>query len=209
MIKIRTARKADMAALYQITLATGQYGADASLVYQDPDLLGHIFAAPYLAHEPKSCFVAEDTHGVVGFVVGTPDTRRFETCLETDWWPDLRLRYPMSNYSMSNTQTREKLQADQRLCHMIHHPEIASDDLVHAFPAHMHLNLLPRAQGQGVGRGLFAIWCDSMRIEGVLAVHVGVSLQNPRALGFWRKMGFHTIDQPISDSNWYGGYSLS
>ncbi|MEE9453919.1 MAG: GNAT family N-acetyltransferase [Paracoccaceae bacterium] len=208
MIEIRMATKTDMAALYQITLATGHYGADAGSVYQDPDLLGHIFAAPYLAFEPQSCFVAKDAQGVVGFVVGTPDTRRFEARLSTDWWPDLRKRYPISD-----RQAPENLNPDQRLCQMIHRPEIAPRGLARAFPAHIHLNLLPRAQGQGIGRRLFVIWCKQMQDQGVKTVHVGASVYNPGAVIFWQKMGFETIDQQVysikTADNWYGGCSLS
>src|SRR3546814_1923393 len=29
------------------------------------------------------------------------------------------------------------------------------------YPAHLHMNLLPRTQGRGFGQQLFALWCDA------------------------------------------------
>jgi hypothetical protein len=34
---------------------------------------------------------------------------------------------------------------------VIHRPELALDEVVAGYPAHLHLDLLPRFQGRGVG----------------------------------------------------------
>ena len=39
-------------------------GQDATSLYHDPHLLGHIFAAPYGLFEPSLAFVAEDAAGM-------------------------------------------------------------------------------------------------------------------------------------------------
>ncbi len=208
MVNIRRADAADRAAIYQITLKTGQYGADAAGIYHDAELLGHIFAVPYLVLEPACCFVAEDVQGVVGFVVGTADTSGFNARLENEWWPDLRAKYPIPDL-----KTREHWTADERLYNKIHRPQTPPTAVSQNFPAHLHLNILPRAQGQGAGRRLFDIWCNAMRSQGAKAAHLDVSMHNPRALAFWQKMGFEEIDHqvyPRSGSHgWYGALSLS
>jgi hypothetical protein len=61
---IRPYRPADIDALYQICLLTGDGGQDATSRYHDPNLLGHWVAAPYGLFEPSLAFVAEDTSGV-------------------------------------------------------------------------------------------------------------------------------------------------
>ena len=92
--RIRPYRPSDLDELYRICLLTGDAGQDATPLYQDLRLLGHIFAAPYGVLEPSLAFVAEDAAGVGGYIVGALDTQAFEERLESEWWPALRGRYP-------------------------------------------------------------------------------------------------------------------
>jgi hypothetical protein len=43
------------------------------------------------------------------------------------------------------------LTADEEVMAVIHRPELALDEVVAGYPAHLHLDLLPRFQGRGVG----------------------------------------------------------
>jgi hypothetical protein len=72
--QIRPYRPADLGALYQICLLTGDDGQDATSLFRDPQLLGHCFAAPYGLFEPSLAFVAEDADGVGGYILGALDT---------------------------------------------------------------------------------------------------------------------------------------
>src|SRR5262249_371890 len=70
MVEIRAFRPADLEDLYRICLATAGGGDDASARYSDPRLVGHVYAAPYAVLSPFTVFVAEDSHGVGGYIVG-------------------------------------------------------------------------------------------------------------------------------------------
>lgn len=48
MFTLRPARETDRAALYRICLETGASGQDATHLYADPLILGHVYAGPYL-----------------------------------------------------------------------------------------------------------------------------------------------------------------
>jgi GNAT superfamily N-acetyltransferase len=61
---------------------------------------------------------------------------------------------------------------------------------VNAYPAHLHLNLLPSVQGRGVGSMLLRAWLELASTRGATAVHVGVNRANLRALRFWRQNSF-------------------
>ena len=76
-----------------ISLATGFAGGDASHLYDDPRMMGHIYSAPYALLDPGLALVVEDGQGVAGFVVGTVDTSSWERKLEREWWPSLRRQY--------------------------------------------------------------------------------------------------------------------
>ena len=71
MVEIRAFRSDDLDDLYRVCLATAAGGC---AVYQDPKLVGHVYAAPYAVLSPRSVFVVEDAHGVGGYILGAPDT---------------------------------------------------------------------------------------------------------------------------------------
>jgi len=99
--------------------------------------------------------------------------------------------------SGANTPTqatpRETWTHDQRRAYIIHHPGRSPAALVEAWPAHIHLNLLPRAQRRGVGSSLLEAWLDRAAARGVTAVHVGVNQANTGGLRFWDARGFRTL----------------
>lgn len=185
---IRPYRSADLDSLYAISLSTGHQGGDASSLYVDKRMVGHIYSAPYAIHEPDLCYVVEDGDGVCGFVLGTTDTRRFERCLEDAWWPDLRRRYPAPPAARRDVWTPDERRAD-----LIHHPSRAPDEVVKDHPAHLHMNLLPRVQGKGLGAVLLDYWLGAVRSAGVRGVHVAVNRSNQRGARFWQGRGFSKL----------------
>jgi GNAT superfamily N-acetyltransferase len=202
MLDIRPFNSADLDALYLISLATGHEGGDASHLYTDGKLMGHIYAAPYALLEPDLALVVEDAHGVAGFVVGTSDTRSWFQRLENEWWPHLRTTYedpasiPTADWS-----------ADQRRAFMIHHPSPPPTVIIERYPAHLHLNLLPHVQGRGIGRLLFSEWMAIAARYGAGPIHIGANRSNPGAIRFWSQLGFKTLTSPEGASErtvWMG-----
>lgn len=183
--KIRNYQPGEERVLYDICLLTGDSGADASGLYQDPLLLGEVYVGPYLRFAPSHAWVGVDADGVAGYVLGVPDTVAFEASCERSWWPALRSRYPVSSFPPDSP--------DGRIVRMIHNPPTASPDVVERYPAHLHIDLLPRIQGQGDGRRLLTTLLDGLAAAGAPGVHLGVSKSNERAVGFYRRMGFTEV----------------
>jgi GNAT superfamily N-acetyltransferase len=198
MEDIRMVRPQDLEALYAITLATGRDGDDAGDLYKDPRIIGHIYSAPYAVLHPESVLVIEDGDGVGGYVAGVADTRAFEARLETLWWPALR-----STYVDPSGTPHEAWTADELRAFMIHHPRPAPAAVAGAFPAHVHMNLLPRLQGRGLGSALLEAWLERCA-PGHLGVHVGVSQANQRGQAFWSRQGFEALDAPSRRTRWMG-----
>ena len=193
--RIRPFRPGDIHALYQICLQTGDLGQDATSLYPDPDLIGHCFAAPYGLFEPALAFVAEDTAGVAGYVLGALDSQAFEKRLESDWWPELRDRYPEPPPALPSQQWTPSL----RLAHFIHHPDRTTDELAARYPSHLHIDLLPRLQGRGYGRQLIQTLTTALRDQGSRGVHLHVTPGNQRAVSFYRHIGFTEL--PAADTH--------
>ena len=201
MVEIRAFRQADLDDLYRICLATGAGGDDASALYRDPKLVGHVYAAPYAVLSPRSVFVAEDTEGVGGYIVGAPDTHAFEARLEAEWWPELRRLYPEPT-----EEPRSGWSRDQLMSHRIHHPGRTASEIVEPYPSHLHINLLPHLRGRRLGRRLMERWLGSIRDLGSRGAHLAVGAANSRAIGFYRACGFHEMQppsRPASTALWF------
>lgn len=190
MTQIRPVVKTDTPSLYSIALKTGDAGRDATALYKDPKMVGHIYAAPYAIFDPKSCFVAEDDEGVAGYIVGTRNTVAFAELLETEWWPLLRPQYEDPSDIPFDEWTPDQLRA-----FLIHNPAKTPQRIVDTYPSHLHINLLPRLQGQGVGVQLIDKFLQAMDMAGSRGVHLGVAPSNERAIYFYRNYGFK--EQPM------------
>lgn len=202
MVTLRSFRPSDIDSLYAISLATGDAGRDAWHLYIDGRLVGHIYSAPYARFSPETTIIAEDEQGVAGYIVGVHDTAAFETRLEQDWWPSLRALYP------EPTGPSADWTADQRRSFMIHHLRHTPDNLLESYPAHLHMNLLPRLQGKGNGTAMLERWIAMARKAGVKGIHLGANAGNHAALRFWAARGFARLEPPIvpasETSVWFG-----
>ena len=187
MPQLRPYRPADHDAVYDICVRTGAAGDDATHLLRDPALLGHVYAGPYVELVPDLAFVVEDDDGVAGYILGAADTGEFQDRLEREWWPGLRRRYPVY-------RTDGDAAFDDLLIALMHSPARAPADLVAAYPSHLHIDLLPRLQGQGWGRRLIDTLSERLRATGSHGLHLGVATANTKAQAFYRAVGFTELD---------------
>ncbi|WP_336707940.1 GNAT family N-acetyltransferase [Oerskovia sp. USHLN155] len=185
MSGLRTFEPFDLPGMYDVCLRTGDSGRDATDLYTNPHLLGHVYAGPYPVADPGLTIVHVDEHGLGGYVVGTADTLAFEEWLEAVWWPALRTQYPRS----LAVDPRDGTHDWERVAHL-HDVLVTPDELYERYPAHLHVDLLPRIQGSGVGRRLIAELVARLRDRGVPGLHLGVGSGNPGARAFYERVGF-------------------
>src|SRR5215472_8190865 len=168
MAEIRNYRGGDVDAVYRICLETGSHGKDATHLYKDARVIGHVYAGAYVALAPESAFVLEDDKGVGGYIIGTLDTHEFEKKLEREWWPELRRAYrdpsdkPVVEWS-----------SDERMAYLIHHPSRTPRRITEPYPSHLHIDLLPRLQGRGYGKQMLDTWFNQMKGDGSRGAHLG------------------------------------
>ena len=184
---IREVVPGDVDALYEVCLRTGDGGSDATALYKNPRLLGEVYVGPYVWLPEAIGFCAVDDDRASGYVLAAVDTRRFEAQCEADWWPALRSRYPDPG---PDPQT-----PDERVIAGIHRPPSADDGLIADFPAHIHLDLLPRLQGRGVGRIMMERILATLAGRNAPGVHLVADARNRRAIGFYRHLGFSTLER--------------
>jgi ribosomal protein S18 acetylase RimI-like enzyme len=181
---IRPYHPSDLYSLYRICLLTGDSGQDASQVYRDPELLGHYYAAPYAVIEPDLTFVLTHDGAPCGYVLGTRDSATFGERCEREWFPVLRQRYPQPG--------PDDKTPDAQMMRAIHEG-YRPDDGLGEYPAHLHIDLLHFAHGQGWGRKMISLFTDRLRDLGVPGVHLGVGRRNTGAVAFYRRVGFEVL----------------
>jgi ribosomal protein S18 acetylase RimI-like enzyme len=182
---IRTATLQDLPGAYRVCLLTGDAGRDATRLFRNPELLGHVFVGPYLVGQPDLASVVVDDDGVAGYGLAAADTRAFEQWTETNWWPTLRADYPV----------RTDGSAEAELIASIHAPALAADDLLDEYPSHLHLDLVERVRGQGYGRRLIERVLAQLREGGSSGVHFHVASSNANAVEFYRHLGFGELER--------------
>jgi len=199
VFRLRPFGPADLEPCYGISLATGFEGGDASHLYRDPLMMGHIYLGPYAVLEPSLVLVVEDDLGVAGFAVGAADTVAWEERLKRDWWPLLR-----PDHADPADVPPDERTPDQRRAFMIHHPAKTPAVVTDKFPAHLHINVLPRLQRRGAGSALLDAW---LKRVGACDLHVGVNRANIGGARFWMAQGFEELSVPGQSSErtlWMG-----
>lgn len=182
-VAIRSAVLSDLPGVYRVCDWTSDPAFPEGVPGRNPDLLGHVYAGPYVVHSPELAGIVADCEGVAGYIFAVADTRAFAEWCEAEWYPTIREQYPLGSGRESDGWIIER----------IHTPEEIPDEILVPYPAHLHIDLLPRLQGKGAGRALMEWLFERLRERGVPGVHLGVSSENTNAIAFYEHMGFSTL----------------
>ena len=193
---IRGATIEDLPAAYYVCLKTGDHGGDGEPFYrEDHEALGRIYVGPYLTFEPELGLVLEDEAGVCGYALGALDSRAFYARYESEWRPDLCAQFPEPQGD------RSRWRHVDYAYHAYHHPDYFCPEPYDSYPSHLHIDLLPRAQGRGYGRRMLQEVLDRLRSRGSPGAHLGVSTRNTRAIGFYERLGFRELTRVGSSAD--------
>ncbi|KAI9466863.1 acyl-CoA N-acyltransferase [Lactarius psammicola] len=198
---IRPVASEDITTISRICLLTADAGRSAEALHRHGELPGLVWALPYVLLPPMTArtwgFVLVDTsasdddhttRAVKGYILGTSDSRAYEAVAEMEWWPPLRIRFPLESGG------DERTGADEQYVDIIHRaPDPAHEACLAVSPAHMHINLLPEVQGRGWGRELIGKAVDHLRGQGIGSVWLGIDERNTSARKFYEKVGFKGI----------------
>lgn len=171
-----------------VSFATGYFGRPAERFFPDRKLFEDLWIAPYFTHHGCCNHVAEADGDVVGYIVGSCDTRAYRRYMAglslRLVGPWLRGRYPALGPSV------------RYLLRAARYPAPAAS--VERFPAHLHINVLGRARGHGLGRRLLAAFLACLQARGVPGVQLSTTIENEAALGLYRSFGFHVWERQRS-----------
>lgn len=185
-LKVRKATEEDEDSVSRICLLTANAGASATALHDFGELPGLVYAVPYVKFPTTWGFVLEDetTRDVVGYILGSTDTRAYESYIAEHWWPALAEKYPVE---------KAVKPADVYYTNLLHNMHTALDSNIAFFPAHLHIDILEAYQRQGWGRRLISVAVQYLITKGLQGVWLGLDSRNEGARRFYKKLQFNVI----------------
>jgi GNAT superfamily N-acetyltransferase len=188
MFEIRPYRTADEAAVREICMRTANAGEDARDTYQDQDLVPDLFAVPYGVLDAGIALVAVEDGRVAGYIVGTADTAEYVRQFRKTWLPLVADRH-----CAPSAEPDFVGDPDGAMASLLHYPEHMLHPDLAGYPAHLHIDLLPHAQGRGGGRALMHAFLAAVRDRGADQVFLSMLTVNAGARAFYDRLGFREI----------------
>ena len=185
---IRDYQPGDEPGAYYVCMKTGDHGKDGEPFYTaDSDALGRIYVGPYLKFAPELALILKDDTGVCGYALAVLDSRAFFDRYEREWRPHLCESIPCPSGDSTSWSRLESVYD------LYYHPDYFCPDPYEQYPSHLHIDLLPRAQGQGHGRQMIEQLLERLRSQDSPGVHLGMSVVNDDAYGFYVALGFREL----------------
>ncbi len=152
---------------------------------------GRLWIEPYEKIVPQWTYVAEAGGGVVGYLTGCPDTRKFARARLRRFVLPLLIDIALGSYSRS-TDARRFVRQTFRL---ERGPELLFPSQVHRsiareYPAHLHMNVEASWRRLGVGTKLIGRYFYDLQSAGVSGVHLYCGAD---PLLFYCRQGFEEL----------------
>ncbi|KAK3050629.1 hypothetical protein LTR09_008269 [Extremus antarcticus] len=180
---------------------------DESLKIEPIWTLGYyIWCRPYLLLSPESCFVVDDGKGeAVGYIIGAPNSGAFCERWQEEYVPyilpelehlppgpgrgdeaSLDIAYRTNSLGISIRSNPRKLVLGD-------YP----DDLQNL--GHLHIDLLPSHQRQGLGKHLISAFTSAVKAQGCTGLFLGMAAANHGAAKFYESCAFKRLPKVLDD----------
>lgn len=174
-LKIRPYEKKDFRYVQDICMQTSVLAEVDTPVNRT--LLCSVYCDYYLDNQPEFCFVAVDENDIPqGYILCAADCADYTEKMDELYLPLIR-KIDGGEFYRVNAQ----LKVEQRY-------------IKAGYTAHMHIDVLPEYQRQGVGTELLNTLCEKLAEVSVEGVRLIVSKKNEGAISFYQKNGFEDID---------------
>lgn len=190
LVKIRPYCDGDRGVIRELCCAAA-FGRERLESYGlDGELLADLMTTYYLRKEPGSAWVAEDSGRVVGYLVGSVDTKRQRRFTLLRVLPVAVLRYLFRGAVVRRSFWRS-LRVNRDL--LFRPPMREERALLRLYPAHLHIAVAECYRGVGVGGRLVVRFLEALEKLGVLGVHASVRSDNPGAGVFFERLAFRPV----------------
>jgi ribosomal protein S18 acetylase RimI-like enzyme len=191
MTAIRPYEPRDRAAVREICRVTAYGGGGKGIV--EPGLFVDLMTRAWTDFAAGPLWVAEEGGGVVGFLAGGLDARRFRRVQVWRVVPAAVLRSVGAGLLARRELWRLAADLPGFLLAVRRGAGAATPPAEAAYPGHLHVNLLAEARGRGVGRRLVEGFLAEARRHGLPGVHAVVYESNSGGRRFFERLGFHPL----------------
>lgn len=197
---IRPFEPRDLDAAYTICHKVGNKGAGPD---DDPGIIGHVYVGPYAKLAPELAYVAEDDEGVCGYILGALDSKRHFERYVDEWLPVICALHAEPTGEEDGWSRTEQILSE------LHNPEFFAPPQLAKYPSHLHIDLLPRAQGKGLGTRMISHMIERLQELGSRGVHLEMEADNRDAQRFFKRNGFREIARVDDIDVVYMGHALN
>jgi GNAT superfamily N-acetyltransferase len=183
---VRLYQPGDRAAVREICCDTADSGNPVERFFPDREVFADLLTSYYTDEEPQSSWIAEQSGEVVGYLTGCLETRRFLRAMAWRIAPRALLK-ALGRGTVWQPLTLRLLSAN--LGNWLRGGFRRAVPL-HAYPAHLHINLRRGLRGQRVGQQLMERFFEQVRQANLSGIHAGVSADNATGRRFFEGCGF-------------------
>lgn len=193
---VRPYERRDLDGVRDVCFTTGFMGGPVAEQFADRSGFAHLFCDWHVEHRPETCWVVDDgAGGVLGYLLGSPDGEDSTKAAHDRrlLWRHLIGRGLLVRPGTARWFARAAgdLAADRRALHL---PVDTA-----AFPANLHIDLVPAVRGRGIGGELMRTYLDRLAELGVPGVHLGAFGENSSGIAFFAAMGFEPVGEPVTN----------
>ncbi|MHA1270456.1 MAG: GNAT family N-acetyltransferase [Candidatus Helarchaeota archaeon] len=193
-ILIRECRKSDWRGIMEVCYRTGYMGEDVESHFGDKYLFGLMFCLYYPWYEWWNGFVAESNGKIVGYILGSNDTKRQSKNFNKKMIWRILFRLIFISWWRYNGVLRTLVHLVSMIPKVMNGsveweaPWLGETEI--EYPAHLHIDILESYQRRGIGSELMKKFEDKLKSIGVKGIHLETSTGNKKAIPFYKKQGF-------------------
>ncbi|HUJ11502.1 MAG TPA: GNAT family N-acetyltransferase [Verrucomicrobiae bacterium] len=187
--EIRPYQPQDRSTLRQICCDTADAGQPVERFFPDREVIADLLTNYYTQYEPEFAYVAENNGGVVGYLTGCLDTRRFKRAMAWQIVPAV-FGKALFRGVLWHPQAVRFVRANLGIWLK---GEFRNAEILREYPAHLHVNIREGFRDQRLGERLVEAFCNHARRAGAPGIHAGVSAENTRAGHFFEELGFAEV----------------
>ncbi|MCK9594168.1 MAG: GNAT family N-acetyltransferase [Candidatus Omnitrophica bacterium] len=188
-IIIRLYYGADRDAVRQIACDTALMGGPGEIFFSDKEVLADFLTLYFTDYEPGSSFVAQSGSGVIGYLIGSRDSRKMGKIFGGKICGPLCLKMLIRGALFN----RKNLVFIFHSLKSLIRGEFKCPDFSNDYPAVMHINLKAGFRGKGIGSRLIAAYLKHLKTNKASAVRLATF--SDKAKDFFLKNGFSLLFQ--------------
>lgn len=181
-------------------------GSDCSQLFplQLQSMPADRLVGPFITIHPEYCFVLQNENDeIVGYACAAPNVKQFYESQEMCWFPEMRLKYPLSLIDSSDSTPV----ANECIKHFHNYVFDYPVDVLNSHSAIVTCCLLKElyVYDQTLPKRLITLLFAALRANGYFSVHVCINSDDKYLYQFYLKLGFGELYEDVTHNKTFLG----